>query len=1117
MDAYFNPTKLFGLIERGDDAASIVRVMNHPEEAGTWIVASSQFSADGLVGGVVGGGAALPSTIVRWRYLPLHLACLQDWSSPELIRALLDAYPPAARRRDGAGNLPAHCLCMGTCEDWSVLEALLDAYPPGMEKESGDGRLLTQIIQDRGNSDEGSLATNGTMIAKVSGFIQRERNNQRDGRPDEDWRWARSGKDRTTEQRDQPPPSPLTPTTPTPRQLRQRQRRMGDRGRKKNPSPRPHRRSEYFWLTDTEGEEENSPPQRGRKGGRDGGGRGRHHRSKSLSKGSHKGGNRRAKSGKDALRSKSTSKPRSLSRPSKSGGEEFVTKEDRHRKEAPRRKQQPTPKAPATFDKEKKWKQRILDLEDRLDGALTERDVLRDTSERLAIDLRRSESDAKEFRRKLDETQSRESGERNMLVSTLDRTSELERRLAEADGRGEDLLRTNEGLREESEMRVRALEAKEVLLHRTVEIVRDVLGGGGKEMPTPPGSGSPGRGQRLHPPSLTDCADADEGGALIRLRSELQRHRAAFEASERGHSARALSLETELSETRREVQMALDRTGMERDEAVRNAKSLHLMSGGLQDQIASTKTRCNGLEKKIAEVAAERDDLKAKLVAAARGRDAEIERKQARLHMEFAVLFDQLRQVAKDNPALAGLLNKGAGRKVTAGEAAPASPQNTGSPVGGLPVAPPSSPRGSCSDASTQTPQSTEGDIQSYRDRIEELDRENYDLKEGLQKAEAEVRTSTDELMRARNEAGERVRPVQGEVKTLEHELATLTEALAKTRQDADEQVQSAQEKVNVLEDELRTLTDVLARMRQEADEEVQLVREELKTLKAELETLTGALARTRQDANEEVRLIREEVKALEADLEQARANAEGFGEDGYQDLSDAREKLVEVVSDLKKKNQSLRETILKNNEAYITKVQDFDALRRENEALRGALEGLQVSGSRGDDSQAETSDYRDDVNVSDRGCVSASTVDGSGGGNMAAAGPDYSDLERRVGSVARFLVRISEMQNRIMAHVSRQEGDAVSRKEVSGIELGLEVETETEVTITEHDSKNGAVAMDVMPNAEFSLRPDPSALREMEAITAEAKERGTLLNSAVDIQRKELDSIAQELAMMHR
>ena len=135
----------------------------------------------------------------------------------------------------------------------------------------------------------------------------------------------------------------------------------------------------------------------------------------------------------------------------------------------------------------------------------------------------------------------------------------------------------------------------------------------------------------------------------------------------------------------------------------------------------------------------------------------------------------------------------------------------------------------------------------------------------------------------------------------------------------------------------------------------------------------------------------------------------------------------------------------------------------------------------------------------------------------MAAAGPDYSDLERRVGSVARFLVRISEMQNRIMAHVSRQEGDAVSRKEVSGIELGLEVETETEVTITEHDSKNGAVAMDVMPNAEFSLRPDPSALREMEAITAEAKERGTLLNSAVDIQRKELDSIAQELAMMHR
>ena len=116
---YENRTILFRLILKKDWEGVAGRLGTFPDEASTWIVTK------GYTGDL--------------RFLPLHKACVLN-PPPQIIEALIKAFPDGVARADQDGWLPLHCACFYNAPAASIDE-LIRADTKATTKKDDDGRL----------------------------------------------------------------------------------------------------------------------------------------------------------------------------------------------------------------------------------------------------------------------------------------------------------------------------------------------------------------------------------------------------------------------------------------------------------------------------------------------------------------------------------------------------------------------------------------------------------------------------------------------------------------------------------------------------------------------------------------------------------------------------------------------------------------------------------------------------------------------------------------------------------------------------------------------------------------------------------------------------------------
>ena len=122
VDAIANPTELFRRINSGDWDGALNTVHGKPAEASIWVSRRNKNGDGGLA----------------WKYLPLHLICLQQRPPMDLLLALLKSYPKGASlHTPHDGNLPIHYVCESGCDDERVFAALLKSFPGALEVKNG--------------------------------------------------------------------------------------------------------------------------------------------------------------------------------------------------------------------------------------------------------------------------------------------------------------------------------------------------------------------------------------------------------------------------------------------------------------------------------------------------------------------------------------------------------------------------------------------------------------------------------------------------------------------------------------------------------------------------------------------------------------------------------------------------------------------------------------------------------------------------------------------------------------------------------------------------------------------------------------------------------------------
>ena len=134
VDAIKNPTELFRKINSSDWEGALDIVKNNPSDSSIWISRSKD------------NGPA-------WKYLPLHLICLQQHPHEELFTALLQSYPQAASlQTPHDGNLPIHYACESGCDNEHVFAALLASFPQSLEVQNKKSKtpLLMCHVKSRG-------------------------------------------------------------------------------------------------------------------------------------------------------------------------------------------------------------------------------------------------------------------------------------------------------------------------------------------------------------------------------------------------------------------------------------------------------------------------------------------------------------------------------------------------------------------------------------------------------------------------------------------------------------------------------------------------------------------------------------------------------------------------------------------------------------------------------------------------------------------------------------------------------------------------------------------------------------------------------------------------------
>ena len=116
-----NPTVLYALVQKKLWKETIARAKCHPEEARSFILRREK---DGRV---------------RWRLLPLHAAIV--FKAPEdVIEALLNSFPNAAKAKDDQGMLPLH-LAFRNGASAEIVNMLLLAFPDSVEIPDRKGRV----------------------------------------------------------------------------------------------------------------------------------------------------------------------------------------------------------------------------------------------------------------------------------------------------------------------------------------------------------------------------------------------------------------------------------------------------------------------------------------------------------------------------------------------------------------------------------------------------------------------------------------------------------------------------------------------------------------------------------------------------------------------------------------------------------------------------------------------------------------------------------------------------------------------------------------------------------------------------------------------------------------
>jgi len=163
VDVYTNPTKLFELINQREWGLAKQHAVEHPREVRTWI--ASRGSKD--------------KRKIKFRYLPLHVACLHPNPPYLLLRTLLDLHPESAKQCDHAGNLPVHYICTQSAEGGPVLDMLMDSYPQCLAKRNKKGHKPIQIIEKRTLSESFMQQNKAELLNQITNWEQRNINSER--------------------------------------------------------------------------------------------------------------------------------------------------------------------------------------------------------------------------------------------------------------------------------------------------------------------------------------------------------------------------------------------------------------------------------------------------------------------------------------------------------------------------------------------------------------------------------------------------------------------------------------------------------------------------------------------------------------------------------------------------------------------------------------------------------------------------------------------------------------------------------------------------------------------------------------------------------------------------
>ena len=137
VDALRNPTELFRRINNGDWEGALRSLRSDLDEASVWISRHNNGGDNG----------------VTWKYLPLHLICLQQRPPMELLVDLLQVYPQAASLpTPHDGNLPLHYVCESGCDDEQVFASLLATYPGSLEIKNKKGKSPLLVCHPKSRS-----------------------------------------------------------------------------------------------------------------------------------------------------------------------------------------------------------------------------------------------------------------------------------------------------------------------------------------------------------------------------------------------------------------------------------------------------------------------------------------------------------------------------------------------------------------------------------------------------------------------------------------------------------------------------------------------------------------------------------------------------------------------------------------------------------------------------------------------------------------------------------------------------------------------------------------------------------------------------------------------------